>query len=358
MRNFLILISTLLSFLISIAPISYAQENVGYGLVINRIKEEYVVSKGQQINDSFDIIHDFQEPGYSFTVYPVAEDVEMEPETGAPIFKKKEENKQIETLEDWVTFEESSYFLEKRSDKKTVKFSINVPTYAESGSYYGALVLSETDPKLLNDNNQVAIQGRISMLIVLTVKGDNVFSDLEIQSVVVRDIFGNTGFFGIFFHNPLFIETKIKNTGNIYTIPGGDIFIYGNDITKAYYSSQLNPNQNGILNNQTRVFTNEWGNTFFRLDKSTENDNIYAQFYPENINKFYLGNTNATVKLFFQNRVTGELKVDEFTVSFFLLPYPIILFVILIIFLILIGNYIFKTKLKKDVRRIKSISYK
>ncbi|MCS7317710.1 MAG: hypothetical protein NZZ41_05310 [Candidatus Dojkabacteria bacterium] len=326
--------------------------NVGYGIIINKIKEEYKIVPGSYVEDSFEVIHDYDTPNLSIKLYPIAEDVEIEEGTGHPVFLGPN-NKEI-SITNFIEFKKEFLFLQKRGDKEKVDFKISIPKNTPYGSYYGAIVLSEQDPRIDNNATQIGIQGRISMLVIITIVGDDIRQDISIEKVVIKDIYGNSGIFGtnLFFHQPLYFEIWIKNNGNTYVVPGGNFFIYTDNINKAIFTTDLNITNKGIANNISRIFSIEWNESFFRMKKD-EKGSIYPFVDISQINKIHIGKFNATVKALIHNQATKELELEEETISFFLIPYPLLIGISVTIIVLFIVWY--KWIKKKNNKKIKII---
>lgn len=126
--------------------------------------------------------------------------------------------------------------------------SINIPTDAAPGGYYGVIRFTATPPELKGQG--VSLSASLGALVLLTVKGD-VKEKLSIEtfSTTLKDkptkLFEST---------PVEFNERIKNSGNIYEQPAGQIVItdmFGKEV--AAINVNLPPRN--ILPQSIRKFT-------------------------------------------------------------------------------------------------------
>jgi len=306
-----------------------------YGLVISPVKEEYFIERGKTASASFDIRHDFSDPEVVIKLFPFINDFTSDNKTGIPHLLDPSRPKDVTTLEDWVTLDKEEFSLDFRGAKVTINYTISVPEDANFGSYYAAVILSDTkDIKERFDENQVSLTFRIGYLLLVTVPGD-IVSNLDIIDLKLTDYQGITPFFNIFEFQPVNIVTTLGNNGNVYLIPGGDVFIHQGDITKSLFSAPFNENSAAVLSGSYREFTVSWNDGFARFDEviNPSNGESTQQFtlHPENLSKFYLGKYQVSVKVLFQVNPDGEFKIIEKNAEFLIIPWKLILLLLVLI---------------------------
>ena len=203
-----------------------------------------------------------------------------------------------------------SLTLEPKQLKK-VPVTIKIPADASPGGYYGVIRFSGTPPDI--DTSGVSLSASLGTLVMLRVKGD-AKEQLETLDFMTTGTDGKASslFEGIPFN---FVE-RLKNTGNVYEQPTGRILI--SDIFgKPVAVVNVNLEQRNILPGTTRKFTQT-------LDKSGLGDRFLFGFYKAKLTLDY-GNKQT---------VTSSL-------SFWVIPYKIILLAILLIIGLIIGGRIF-----------------
>ncbi len=316
-----------------------------YGAVINATVLEYTVEKGRTISDSFELRHDYPEADLVVTLFPVTSDFTADGKSGTPVFLEKGRNKPKTSLEDWIKPLDKSYTVTELGDTAEVRFEISVPADAEPGSYTAALLLSDSEYNPSAGPNQVALASRLGPLIFVTVPGD-IKSNLEVSSFDVKDAWGNGPFLGMFEWHPLNFVLTLRNTGNVYLTPGGSITVHQGDLAKPTYLIQnINEGKGSVLSGTTREFVNTWSDGAFRFDgtynEQTKTTDYSFAVHPEDLNKIRFGRYNATLQLFYKDKATGENARVDYAVSFWLLPWK----VILITAVIIVGYYYFKNRM-------------
>ncbi len=328
-----------------------------YGAVINATILEYTIEKGRSISDTFELRHDYPEVDLVVTLFPVTVDFTGDNKTGTPVFLDKGRNKPKTSLEDWIKPLDRSYTVTELGDTADVNFQINVPADAEPGSYTAALLLSDTEYDPSAGPNQVALASRLGPLIFVTVPGD-IRSDLEVDSFDVVDAWFNGPFLGMFEWHPLNFVLTLRNAGNVYLTPGGSITVHQGDLAKPTYLIQnINENRGSVLSGTTREFVNTWSDSAFRFDgtynEQTKRTDYSFAVHPEDLNKIRFGRYTATLQLFYNDKATGENTRVDYAVSFWLIPWKIIL----IIAAVIGGYYYFKSRVINKQGKKKSLMH-
>jgi hypothetical protein len=117
-------------------------------------------------------------------------------------------------------------------ERKAVEVTINVPSTAQAGGYFGALRFA---PVLPDGTSSVNVQGSVASLILMTVPG-NIVENLTIKEFAVQQK-GKTG--NRFANNKdIDVLVRLENQGNVQIAPFGDIFVQkGKDIV---YKAKIN----------------------------------------------------------------------------------------------------------------------
>lgn len=335
----------------------YSQQIATYGLVLNEIKKEYTMLTGQTIKDSFKAKHDFQDVNYVANLYVVTQDFESDGVSGQPKLVSKERLKPFTTLEDWITVEDQSVTLSKYGESKEINYTISVPEDAQPGSYYAAIMLTDTNGEIPVSSNQVGVESRIGMLVLLTVLdltdiSGNPGGQVKISSVEIVNKSLQPPFLGIFDYEPTIFDINIKQEGPFYSIPEGDIYIYQTDITKPVATGKFNPNRDAVLGNSTRQFLFQWDEDVKPVKKE-ELDQL-PDFKLQSTKQIPIGSYNASFKILYIDKQTNSLQYVDQTVSFIVFPWKLTLAVIAIIIIIYIMIRVYinrsvKSQLKRQM---------
>ncbi len=230
-------------------------------------------------------------------------------ETFNPTAKKGEMEfySSVEGLPSWVTLSEDSLMLAPGESKK-ISFNINIPAGVAGGSYYAAIFWGVSPPDEVSQG--AAIGSRLGALIFLNVEG-TVIQDLEIIN------FKTAKNINIFL--PIVFEIFVKNKGNIYLTPKGEIII------KTWTGKQVaalpwNEVGSRVLPETERAIQMRWGE-----------DNIL-----EELKLGILGFYRASIRISYGIPVK---EVGDIT-SFWILPLPSLgIFLAVIILTVLILRF-------------------
>ncbi len=140
------------------------------------------------------------------TVAPAVDAFTVDQKTGRAVFGAVDEAVQ------WVACEPSSLTL-KSGERGTFHCTATVPSHAQPGGHYLGL-FAENKPA----EGQVGVGSRVGSLIFLTVSG-------EIRESLVVEQFAPDRL--VTFSPTVTLSALIKNAGNVYVQPKGEIIIYG-----------------------------------------------------------------------------------------------------------------------------------
>ena len=233
----------------------------------------------------------------------------------------------------WVSLSDKEFMIEPNGEK-TIKFSINPPTDAALGYYY-ALVVNRSEETRARPG-EATVNVAPALPVILEVKTPNAKKQLELVDIKMRK--------GFYEYLPAEIDIKVKNTGNIHIVPFGDVFIdQGNkknvDIIKA------NVFRGNILPGQVRTYTATWDNGFpIRVPKEVNGQIIKdkngkieyeTKWDFSKLLNFRIGKYTGNVVMVYDN---GQRDVPlEGNVSFWVIPWKIILGALVALFLIFQG---------------------
>lgn len=379
---------TILSVLILIFGVSSTLAQQKFTGLIIRTPAEYsgftyelFLDPGETRCDSFTAQHDWEEQDKSVILYTMASDLEIDPDTGRPMFPEKTLYLDHEySLARWITVEKDYIFLDRWGKEEKVNFCVDVPSDATPGSHYAVILLSNVtkdeyiDGKITEDVHGPTIGSRSGINVIVTVSG-SITNDLYVRTFDVLDIDLNPGIlFGLFEYLPLNFVTEISNNGNQFVKPSGDIFIHQGDLTNPVKKFIFNPNAERILPKASTGFRSLWG--AYPATESplyiykAENKAINPQtgneiieytntlgFDPNKIGDMKFGRYFATLQMTFRD-INGDLaRYPDITVEFWIIPWKLIL---LLIALFVITYYLLRFARQDKITYIsrKSSQYK
>lgn len=216
----------------------------------------------------------------------------------------------------WLKLPNNSIVL-KPGEEISVPVIVEVPTTADVGGYYLAVMWESSSGPKTEKSHQTLISSRIGVLMLLEVKGD--FNrNLEI---VDFNLVENKKFYS---NSALDFFLKLRNTGSVHLRPEGSIIIK-DFLGRTTDVLSVNFEKGAILPNTTRVFSIGWKNQDDKL-------NIISGFTNQFTN-FAFGRFSAKAIIDYDTDKTLESN----NIYFWIIPWPlilIILFVLIIIFLI------------------------
>lgn len=243
----------------------------------------------------------------------------------APVFREFTPDEEFQY---WVSFSEDE-FVVNPGEWKQVEVFFSPPTDAALGYYYAILV--ERAAEVSVEEGQTKIAGVPAILLLASVRSPLAQKQLELVSFAsVKRVYE---------YLPSEFEIKIKNSGNIQTMPSGNIFIdsvKNNDIGII----SINPMRGTILPDSTRTFTVNWDEGFPVYKTATDEVGNKSKELSWDFSKahlFRMGKYTATLLFVYDN---GERDIPlEATVSFWVIPWRLILAAVVVLSLTLIGIF-------------------
>ena len=259
--------------------------NSAQGIEISPTLVELNAAKGK----TYDIKLKITNITTSSLVYtPSVDDFTATNETGTPHIITDSTLPATSSIKTWVQPIQS--FTLKSRESVDITASITIPENAEPGGHYGVIRFSGGTPEI--DSTGVGLTASAGVLLLVRVDG-SITEKAEVASFYTAKS-GNQSFF--FEDSPIEFVARIKNDGNIHIKPIGSIEIrdiFNNLVTTL----SVNADKSNVLPNSTR-----------RFDSQYSKDWMFGR-YTANLTLGYGTNGQALTS----------------TVSFWVIPYKIIL---------------------------------
>lgn len=325
----------LASALLTTQLVSAQQESTGSGLRISPTRSELSIVPG----DNREVIQTVKNVTTNpVTVQPTLNDFESDGVTGEPRLIGDQDQVSAYSLREFIALPED--FDLQPDEEKEVVISVNVPSEASPGAYFGS-VLYRASPQGSSGDGQVALVASVGSLVLLEVPGE-ITEQIQINDISAY-LEDNAG--SLFTKKPDAIGIEIENLGNSFSQPFGKVSVKdwrGNEIF-LYELNDTTPRGN-ILPNSTRLFTQE----LFDVETRTVNDQ-------EEITKTspisWPGRYSITGNI--SHGTTGEI----FTVNttFWYIPaWLIIVLVVLVVSLIVGAVLMYRKYVTKGTKRKKN----
>ena len=229
----------------------------------------------------------------------------------------------------WITIEDDEFSV-GGNQSKNVKFTI-APTEDASLGYYYTLLVSRASERGDDDTtSQAVVAGSAAITVLLDVRSPDAKRELHVTKLATDKMF--------YEYLPTTFTVAIKNSGNVHVIPFGDLFI-DSMFHKKISVLPVNPGRGNVLPNSQREFTAVWNDGFAVNQRKVENGVVIKDGKGNEVqettydfskaNKFRIGKYTANLIMVYDN---GERDVPvEATVTFWILPWRIILGIVTII---------------------------
>jgi len=203
---------------------------------------------GETIKNSFKIVNGSDE---AITLDATIKNFTVNGEEGGVTLTEEATNWSVS---DWVNVSPTKSTIDARGSQ-VYDFVINVPTSAEPGSHFGAIILKSESVQI--DPVGPSVSQEIGPLILIKVAGD-VTEEASIAS------FGSTQ--AVWTRGPVELETRVENTGNVHFKPTGTITIknmFGSEVTT------INLQEQNVLPDSIRRLVDEWDPGVFAFGRYT-----------------------------------------------------------------------------------------
>lgn len=233
----------------------------------------------------------------------------------------------------WVTFSPDQ-FTAQPNVWYTVTMTIDVPPSADLG-YYMAVTFSPANQPDVPDATD--LKGSAATLVLLNVVTPNQNRELSLVSFETEH--------GLYEYLPVNFKIKIKNSGNIYVAPSGNIFIQNGD--KVVSTLDFNAAGGSVLPKSNRIFTETWKDGFpLYVDRVVDgkpvpdNKGIPKQSLKWDVStasKFRFGHFSAKLLAVYDD---GKQDVPlEATVDFWVIPWKIMLAIFAVLLVVGFGIF-------------------
>jgi hypothetical protein len=299
-----------------------------YGYIISPSLARYVFKPGNTVSDSFNFTNSFVtgEPAEQTFVASIKFLYQKE---GAPyLYDAVPASLSSYSMNDWVTLSKKE-FVVKQNQTVKLDYTIKVPDAPQPGGKYAAIVIERKNSIPTQDINGAKLSDRISFEILGNVAGTEKRDSETVGLTVNKPIFWSWP------NESAIFTLNMKNTGNVESLPTGDIFIHQGDITQAVWNSAFNPDQLVILPGNTREYKVTW-QASGPLFKTTQNGVTI------NLDYFRVGRYIATAKV--GNDVDGKRVISDQVVSFWILPLPLIIAILTVIIVSFLGIVLWRKR--------------
>jgi hypothetical protein len=230
-----------------------------------------------------------------------------------------------------------------------VTATIALPKSAQLGFYYA--IVFQPSISIAVGQGQSAIKGDNAILMLIDTGSANETRSVEVAKFTVNK--------GLFEYLPANFNVNLRNNGNIFIAPVGDIFISRHaDGTGTIDTIPVNSGGGNVLPDSNRVFPATWSDGFpVFVDKyvngklvtdKKSNPVLSLKWDTSKVNKFRFGRYYAKLALQYNNG--KEEVLLRSVVSFWVIPWKILLILAVILLIVLFGIFMF---LRGIYRRIK-----
>jgi len=249
---------------------------------------------------------------------------------------------------DWVSFDKPLFEADPNVwNEETM--TIKVPAEAAFGYYY-AVTFSQAGTPDKPNANATSLKGAAAILVLLDVQAKGEKKELSISSFTADKKF--------YEYLPANFNVTVKNSGNIHLRPGGSIFITRGGKTIA--TLDVNGPGGNVLPNSQRSFATAWSDGFPVFMTKREGGQIVEDKKGKPVqqlkwdfskaNHLRFGHYTAHLVMTYDNG-TRDVPLEA-SVSFWVVPWKILPFILLAIILIGIGLW---TSLRNVYKRLKKI---
>lgn len=222
----------------------------------------------------------------------------------------------------------------------TEKVRVSLPK--DSGfSYSFALVISRNKAPVKTDGR--IIKGSLAVFTLINVDRPGASSKLEVVSFTASK--------KVYEYLPAEFSVRLKNTGNTIVQPYGNIFVgRGGDPISTL---KVNENKGYILPDTSRTLTTEWTEGFPVYETTTENGKTSTKtvWNWANAADFRLGRYTAKLVAVYSD---GKHDIPiEGSVSFWVVPWKILLGMFVVALLVLVGLWSLVRKIIRGVKRLR-----
>lgn len=234
----------------------------------------------------------------------------------------------------WLSFSRPTLTVQP-GEWQSLDVTFNIPAEAALGYYY-ALTFARQNEAPLEEGANAQLVGAASILLLLNVETDATQRSAEVLSFTTDKKW--------YTYLPVEFILTIKNTGNTHLAPYGNVFVDRGRQTDIGILP-VNQGKGNILPQSSRRFTATWSEGFPIYEPMRENgatkldeagETIYRlKWQWDKVSWFRVGKYTGRLMMVYDN--LGKQVPLEASVSFWVIPWPILLAALLLLILILNG---------------------
>ena len=250
----------------------------------------------------------------------------------------------------WVHFSQTT-FVAQPGSWESIQMTVNLPVGAGLGYYYAAVFKPQVTPvqKTLGST----VNGGNAVLVLVNAQSNN-----EHPSIAITNFSADKR---LYEYLPANFSITVKNTGNIFLAPTGDIYISrSNTFNSALATIPVNESEGNVLTQSSRVFTEQWADGFpVFTPKTVDGEKITnkkgqleesLQWNFANANKIRFGKYYANLVMVYNN---GTLDIPiHASISFWVIPWKILSVLLLVVILLCISLFAIGRKLAARTVRL------
>lgn len=305
-----------------------------YGHIINPILTRQTLSPGSVISGSFSYSNSFADSEVTELTMKVVPQFVFQQDGTPTLFETTPGELLKYDMSDWITVAQDRVTI-KKGESITISYTITVPQDANPGGKYATILLVPDQIQEESTQNEAKLNAQVGFTILGSVPGE-VSSNSQILNFTV-----DKHIYWLWPQERISFTTTVANTGNVDYLPKGNIFLHSGDITTPIASLSINSENLVVLPENGRTFKNYWEKDP-ALFKLTENGVFLNTDY------FRIGKITATAKIGYD--VEGQRLIGEREVSFWILPLPVIVAILILILVSSVGAKIWK-KRKNQLRK-------
>lgn len=246
----------------------------------------------------------------------------------------------------WVSFDKPT-FTAGPNEWRTVKMTIKLPKTAALGYYYAVGFSQAGEPQ--PTPGAATLKGQLITFVLLDAEVPWAKRQLKVDEFKASQ--------STYEYLPASLSVKVRNTGNIHVVPRGNIFIMRGN--KTVSTLDVNSSFGNVLPNSWRQFSVDWDQGFPVYKVQTENGRVLERkdATPDkkltwdfaHASQLRIGKYTAKLVLVYND---GQHDIPiQGQVSFWVLPWKIILGFIVILVFIGIGVFSFGRNIWRRLKK-------
>jgi hypothetical protein len=324
--KFISLILATLAFILILSPRANAQTPGSYDVTISPVFFDLSANPGTTLSETIRVRNNTN------SSLPIK--VEVKKLTGDPQGNLTIVDNTDDDYLSWVKFPNKNV-IARPLEWTNIPFTIDIPSSAAYGYYY-AISLTQNNAEKTKTTG-ATINGAAAVPLLLNVRQNGAKAEIKV------DKFSANSFINEYL--PVDFTTVIENTGNVHVAPRGNIFIStGKD--KPIATLDVNSGSSNVIPNTKKTFENSWEEGFLvrkpvmedGVAKTDKNGHPVTKLTVnwDKLTDFRFGKYDANLILIYND---GQRDVPvESTVSFWVIPYKVIIgtIVFLVLFFLLV----------------------